>query len=363
MPPLEVWEKYQVSNEFMTSTHGAFSCTNCHGGQTGDLTKEEAHTGMVKDPSAGDAPSCKTCHQDIATKHAASLHGTQNGYFTQFAVRTGQSQISPQLQSMFDKHCAGCHTSCGQCHISRPTSVEGGLVNGHVVSRRPSQTDNCTACHGSRVGAEFRGHNPGIPPDAHYLKGMNCFSCHTGTELHGDGMTPAGRYDAPNAPDCADCHPGVLTDTQNPQHSLHVETVACQVCHAVTYKNCYNCHVALDERGLEHPSRMDFRIGRNPAKSDDRPWDYAVVRHIPIAPTSFADWGVSLPSYDAGATWRFATPHNIQKNTPQNASCDACHGVRKLFLTPEYADTLIQEGVMFQEEIQANDGVLVRELP
>ena len=62
-------------------------------------------------------------------------------------------------------------------------------------------------------------------------------------------------------------------------------------------------------------------------------------------------------------TWQYATPHNIQKHTPQNASCDACHGHRELFLTPEYADSLIQEGLMFEEEIQANDGVFVRQLP
>jgi len=111
------------------------------------------------------------------------------------------------------------------------------------------------------------------------------------------------------------------------------------------------------------PSRMDFRIGRNPNPTPARPWDYVVVRHVPIAPTSFLDWGVGLPEYAAAPTWRFATPHNIQKHTPQNASCEACHGARDLFLTPEYADTLVQEGLMFQEEIQANDGVFVRQLP
>ncbi len=360
---MEVWEKYQVSSAFFADAHGAFSCTSCHGGQTGINTKEAAHVGMVIDPSAGDSPACRSCHLGIVTNHAASLHGTQNGYMTQFAIRTGQAQPSAQVEAMFTARCSGCHTSCGQCHISRPTSVEGGLVNGHVIARRPSQTDNCTACHGSRVGDEFRGHNEGIAPDVHYLRGKTCFACHTGTELHGDGTTPAGRYDAPGAPECTDCHPEVLTDTENTQHDIHTGTVACQVCHSVEYKNCYSCHVKLDSQGIRFPSRMDFRIGRNPNPTADRPWSYVVVRHIPIAPDSFEPWGVSLPQYAATPTWRYATPHNIQKRTPQNATCDACHGVRDLYLTPEYADTLIEAGLMFQEEIQANDGIFVRQLP
>lgn len=360
---MEVWEKYQVSEAFLADDHGDSPCTDCHLGQSGTLTKEEAHAGLVLDPSAGEAPACRNCHMDKVDDHLASLHGTQNGYFTQFAQRTGESRPSSQVRAMFNKHCSGCHTSCGQCHISRPGSVEGGLVSGHAFMIRPSQTDNCTACHGSRVGDEFRGHNAGIPADTHYLKGMTCFACHTGAEIHGDGTTPAGRYDAPGAPECTDCHPEVLTDTENVQHRIHSDTVACQVCHSVEYKTCYSCHVDQDSRGLTTPSRMDFRIGRNPNPTADRPWSYVLVRHVPIAPTSFEAWGISLPQYASAPTWRFATPHNIQKNTPQNATCVACHDAPDLFLTPEYVDGLVQEGLMVPEEIQANDGVLVRQLP
>ena len=370
MPQLEVWERYQIGAEFLDDRHGKLSCISCHGGQSGILTKEAAHVGMIADPSAGDAPACRECHAGIAERHAASVHATQSGYFTFFARRTGQQEVSEELQAMFDTHCAGCHTSCGQCHISRPASVQGGLVQQHVVRRTPSQVSNCIGCHGSRVGDEFRGRNRGIPPDAHYLPGnRDCFFCHPGTELHGDGTTPETRYHVEAAPQCVDCHPGVLTDTQNLQHSIHARTatteakLSCQVCHSGAYKNCYNCHVALDERGLEHPSRIDFRIGRNPIKSDRRPWDYVVVRHIPIAPTSYEDWGVDLPAFAEEPTWKFATPHNIQKETPQNASCGACHDNHDLFLTEAYIDALIDEGVMFPEEREANRDVIVTELP
>ena len=91
--------------------------------------------------------------------------------------------------------------------------------------------------------------------------------------------------------------------------------------------------------------------------------DKALLRHIPIAPNSFEAWGVSLDAYASEPTWRLATPHNIQKNTSQNASCDACHGHEELFLTPAYIDSLIGEGIMVPEEVEANAGVVVSEVP
>ena len=78
---------------------------------------------------------------------------------------------------------------------------------------------------------------------------------------------------------------------------------------------------------------MDFKIGRNPLQSDDRPWKYVPVRHVPIDPESFAYYGEDLlPNFDALPTWKYATPHNIQRNTPQTETCDACHGNADLFL-------------------------------
>ena len=302
--------------------HGG-ACVGCHAGHGDKSDKAEAHAGMVKDPSAGEAPACRECHAETVTKHAASLHGTQNGYATMFA-RRGAGPAG-QVDAMFTARCASCHTSCGQCHISRPVAVEGGLVGGHKFRKTPSMVDNCTACHGSRIGAEFRGENRVddrlLPGDAHYRAGKNCMFCHDGAELHGDGTTPDLRYEAPGAPVCTDCHPDVNSD-DNSWHAVHGRAnsgtfLACQVCHSQPYKNCYDCHVRTDSQGLEHPSVVDFRVGRNAAPSARRPWDLVVVRHIPIAPESFSAWGITQSSYDAEPTWRFATPHNIAKHTSQ----------------------------------------------
>lgn len=360
-----------------SNPHGS-DCVTCHGGVNGRLTKEEAHAGMVADPSAGDASSCKQCHQGVFDKHAKSLHGTQNGYLTMFHRRGASPE--GQVQSMFQARCSGCHTSCGQCHVSRPNAVKGGLVSGHKFLKTPSQSDNCTACHGSRIHDEFTGknkfQNASVAADTHYLHLMNCFSCHTEQDAHGDGTTPATRYDVEGAPGCLDCHPTVESDS-NLWHTLHARNTSqtrlqCQVCHSQPYKNCYSCHVKQDSQGIRFPSQIDFRIGRNPNVTEKRPWDYVVLRHIPIAPDSFEPWGITITDYTAEPTWRFTTPHNIKKRTtqsypdgyPDSATCSAnCHGNEDLFLTEGYINSKIQEGVMVSEEVQANQPVVVTLTP
>jgi hypothetical protein len=61
-----------------------------------------------------------------------------------------------------------------------------------------------------------------------------------------------------------------------------------------------------------------------------------------------------LPNFDNVPTWKYATPHNIQLNTPQNESCDACHKNYDIFLTEE--DIRI-------DEKEANQGVIIDEFP
>jgi hypothetical protein len=376
-PRLEAWERALVTGEYLGNPgpHGG-SCSGCHGGRAHRSVKGEAHAGITRDPSAGPAPACRICHAAIVTRHAASLHGTQNGYQTMFALRGAQP--AGQVSAMFAVRCASCHTSCGQCHVSRPDAAGGGLVSGHRFRRVPSMDDNCAACHSSRVGAEFRGENRVgdrlLPGDAHYLSGETCVFCHPGTELHGDGGTPSLRYEAPGAPSCTECHSEVETDDNNHWHVKHGRTtgeprLACQVCHSQPYRNCFDCHVGTGSQGLQHPSRIDFRIARNPARTARRPWDLVVVRHVPVSPASFDAWGVSLGSYGAEPTWRFATPHNIARRTAQawpegygnpGVSCGGgCHGRRELFLTPAYLDTLLQEGLLSPAEVPANQRLTV----
>ena len=136
--------------------------------------------------------------------------------------------------------------------------------------------------------------------------------------------------------------------------------MACQVCHSTTYVNCDSCHVAVSETsGNPYFETADtyftFLIGRNPIKSAERPYEYVPLRHVPVDPDSFAFYGDDLlPNFNDQPTWRYATPHNIQRETPQNITCNDCHGNPDIFLTVDKVSP---------EELEANQDVIVDTIP
>jgi thiosulfate/3-mercaptopyruvate sulfurtransferase len=143
-------------------------------------------------------------------------------------------------------------------------------------------------------------------------------------------------------------------------HTVHGSDLSCQVCHSVTYTSCDGCHVAVSEK-TGNPyfetenTYFTFLIGLNPQRSYTRPYKYVPLRHVPVSPDSFSFYGENLlPNFNAMSTWVYATPHNIQLNTPQTESCNACHGNADLFLTADKVNP---------EEADANSDVIVPEVP
>ena len=187
MAPLEPWEKVIIDQEeFLPTTHGQIPCVDCHAGVQTAAEKESAHVEMVARPSENDAEICGACHGYVSDSFASSLHLNQEGYWTMIAVRGGPVD-DPQMQEMFSNHCESCHTSCGDCHVSQPSSVGGGLIDNHLFNATPKLTRNCTACHGSRVGNEYTGKHEDINADVHFRIGrMSCIDSHTGDEMHGN---------------------------------------------------------------------------------------------------------------------------------------------------------------------------------
>ena len=367
MAPLEPWEKAIVDAEkFPATEHGKIACTNCHGGVSTAAEKATAHEGLVTSPSADSQKYCGECHEEQTASYDNALHNTQAGYWTTINTRAGDMpENHPALEEMFGNHCATCHTTCGECHVSQPKNVGGGLFSGHVFEKTPPMTRSCTACHGSRVGNEYLGKNEGIAGDVHFREGrMNCVKCHEGADLHGTADATAAanhRFSGAEDPKCVDCHPTAAPGgDENPMHQAHGEKLSCQVCHSVTYTSCDNCHVAVSETSGKPFFETDatyhtFLIGRNPTQSEDRPYTYTPVRHVPASPTGYDFYGENLlPNFDARPTWVYSTPHNIQRNTPQNASCQACHGNADLFLTADKVN---------ESELAANASVIVNLLP
>jgi len=238
-------------------------------------------------------------------------------------------------------------------------------------------SQNCTACHGSRVGNEYLGKHEEIPGDAHFrLERMNCIDCHSGTEMHDSNalckechtveegvekIQKLNRYAGAQTPSCESCHPevGAWNDI-NKNHTTHIGKLACQVCHTVAYTSCDGCHVAISQKSGQpfyqtEGDYLTFFIGKNPSPSYHRPYEYIVLRHVPTAVDSYTFYGDNLlPNFDSLPTWVYATPHNVQKKTPQNESCNACHGNAEIFLTIDKVKP---------EEVNANRNAIVDQVP
>jgi thiosulfate/3-mercaptopyruvate sulfurtransferase len=361
LPPVEAWQLVYIDEDrFFETMHGRYGCPTCHGGEGDTKLKETAHRGMVSQPSA--AGVCWDCHVEEVAGDLGSLHTNLTGYRTVLAARSTPEKM-PLLEEMMGNHCEPCHTAtCGQCHVSRPARLGGGLVAGHVFENTPAINLTCAGCHGSRVADEYRGHNGTVPGDVHWVQAeMLCSDCHTGREFHGQVEGYVHRYDGQPLPACTTktCHPDVAEDDGVEQHGDdHLKLLSCQACHSTTYKNCYGCHVAVEDGRAQfrvEPPQMALKIGRNPLQDRYRPWKYVPLRHVPITPDSFSFYGEALlPEFDALPTWKYTTPHNIQRVTPQTETCNACHGNAAVFLT---ADDLLPN------ELTPNMRVIVKEIP
>ncbi len=369
MPPLEAWEKVFLDDEALGEVHAELGCIACHGGVGGVTDMAAAHEGVVRSPDP--AQNCIFCHRPIVKTQQDSLHTTLAGYYTVLRARSDEEHW-PQLMTAFDNHCDRCHASCGDCHVSRPALNEGGLLAKHEFKKLPPMNQTCVGCHGTRVNDEYKGKNQTadgekVPADVHFNPGgMACFACHPGDQMHGALGVFNHRYDGPPDPSCtqAGCHENIGgPDDQVAFHTKpHMEKVQCQVCHAVPYKHCYNCHVQLSDKGVPYfksdPSEIYFIIGKNPIRGPERPWEYVVLRHVPVARDTFAYYGENLLSnFDARETWTYATPHTIQRRTPQTESCNSCHGNASLFLTE---DSVRRKA---PDEVEANRKVIVTKIP
>jgi hypothetical protein len=340
--PLAPHEKIFVDSEIAEDeNHGELGCHECHGGDPNEPDWSKAHKGVVKDPSYPDpSETCGSCHDDIAENYKTSLHVTLSPYKKMIDMRANTDKaVHAKVDEARELHCTSCHSSCGQCHISRPEAVEGGLLEGHLFQKRPPMHLVCTACHGSRIQKEYFGKNKGMAPDVHKEKYFKCNKCHKADEMHGDGKDYANRYEVENGPKCLDCHKKIYEPVSEnaKNHWIHKDQVSCNVCHSQPYKNCYSCHTGKDKLGYKYfktkGSPLDFKIGINPLQSKKRPEKFVTVRHIPVDQDTFKFYVEDgLKNFDKLPTWKLATPHNIRRQTPQNKTCNSCHGNKDLFL-------------------------------
>jgi len=137
VPPVEAWERVFIDAETynVADVHAFIGCTACHGGVP-SYDMDTAHQGMIEDPSADPVTGCGNCHPNIAPYAENSLHMTLAGYDTVLYERS-IPENHEAIEEMEVYHCNNCHATCGDCHVSQPDSVGGGLLEGHVFVRTP----------------------------------------------------------------------------------------------------------------------------------------------------------------------------------------------------------------------------------
>ena len=331
---------YLVAKDFLDTTHGQLGCITCHGGEN-QPSKETAHVGMNPYPSHDLDSSCAQCHSGVMETFENSIHFNLHGMSNGLMDFAGGSAMpdSPAHAEVFDKNCISCHASCGDCHVSRPNSFSGGLIGQHEFFKTPVMDQTCYGCHGARNAGEYMG-EVGFSGDVHFEMGMHCIDCHALDNFHGSEVDTVRMWDE-NLPSCLDCHAEEASgESDIAAHNAHGDMLSCQVCHAQANNNCFECHVNYsdDNTSLKSTSKtkLMFKIGINPDPTPERPYKYVTLRHIPTAANSFEVVGDNmLPNYDDISNWKYSPTHNIQKNTFQNESCDACHNNNKLFLTED----------------------------
>ena len=294
----------------------------------------------MRAPSADLDGICADCHYEVTETYKTSLHSTVRGFETSLLKFGGEDALdSPHegLGQVYNMNCMACHATCGECHVSRPTTWAGGLINQHEFFSTPPMEQTCFGCHGARNAGEYMG-TVGFARDVHYEMGMTCMDCHDVTNFHGTGVAYDTMWEKPVLPSCLDCH-----EDQTPgQSDLHVHNVhgtdlSCHVCHSQASQSCFECHVSIADDGQSVSSssemRILFRIGLNPEITEERPYRYVTLRHIPTAADSYIEFGENLlPNFDQYPNWKYSPTHNIQRCTFQNESCNSCHGNERIFL-------------------------------
>lgn len=226
------------------------SCLNCHQGQGRSRDKDQAHEGLLANPSTLDAAgqTCGRCHQGRAAQvrrspmatnatliaqtrflwsaqpNAAPRHGIKAE--GRLAAMPPAGEAGQPVDDLLRRRCLRCHVwakgadttgarrsaGCAACH--RPYGADGRRPGGHGLTRQVP-TSQCLTCHaGCGAGPEYVGRVPRdehfsarflaegrdkpslwqartwrpMRPDLHHKAGMACIDCHPAAEIMGDGQ-------------------------------------------------------------------------------------------------------------------------------------------------------------------------------
>ncbi len=245
----------------MSASHPVktMGCAACHLGNPFSADKENAHAGMVRNPSDllwADKTCGKTeCHpalvKDVRKSIMTDNSGLVSATLFQWRESATLNDSLVQIHSIPDtslatdhlrKLCAGCHINKTENDFAGEIGKRGGGCNdchlvGNTTGTHPAFTvqigiEVCEKCHNrsNRTALNYQGkfesegygtpYGGGafsedtlsggrffyhIPADIHFRAGMVCIDCHTAEEVMGDGKRHAHLEDQIQVR-CRDCH-------------------------------------------------------------------------------------------------------------------------------------------------------------
>lgn len=196
--------------------------------------------------------------------------------------------------------CKKCHAeSCDRCH---KTEVEG--IPAYSVKKAKSM-ENCLSCH-KREKTLLELIKRGEIQDVHFSKGMECMSCHTAREIHGDGkryvsMREKGAMDVK----CENCHQKSSTIS----HTIHKDKLDCTACHVYQVITCANCHMDTD---IKTGKRVSITL---------RNWVFLINYYGKVVSGNIQTFVVKK-----NQTFVVYAPYFSHHVVKSGRSCEECHG-------------------------------------
>ncbi|MDZ7373484.1 MAG: T9SS type A sorting domain-containing protein [candidate division KSB1 bacterium] len=235
-----------------------------------------------------------------------SLHATRQGKITWYGAQNGGFEGLAQVP-IANLGCLKCHpgTLANGTQVD-PATYQPGCNDCHDFAQGTTvPQQQCLKCHG-RQGTEI---NTMQLSDVHRSAGLQCTSCHTKKDVHGDGTSYASLLE-PGAIErqCEDCHTSLPGGTA---HELHADKVDCRSCHMTTAISCYNCHFESLVQGQVRRAWGGVRgftlLGKDPYTGKVRPATFMTM------------------SYQ-GKTFFALAPYTTHSISADARTCSDCHG-------------------------------------
>jgi hypothetical protein len=188
--------------DFTESVHGSFGCTSCHQ-DIGDREHPKVKVAISnkRDYSIEKNQGCRNCHATKFEQYEGSIHAS--------LVAAGDSTAPV---------CTDCHSA----HAIKSLAVLETLAG------QPCKTchENIFEAYAQSVHGEARASGNVIRPS--HIQAPICADCHRAHEV--TAVAASDRLQMT----CLDCHDEASQAHQDwlPNASLHLEVVACAVCHS-----------------------------------------------------------------------------------------------------------------------------------